>query len=579
MRHSSLVERMIAITSRFGIVALAVLLGAAVLGLLVLSYRSVGEWRRTSRNLAENRAELMLTLLSTAISRDMKGAHTSVLLPLELSDLLEDPPFDLRETFARALARFPYAESFFVWWNNGGSGTFYAFHREDRLPTWDPVRGDLETYPTVVRVNPEGGQRLVGLIQEQAMRRRRFVLFDCTLEGTLYQVVVKFLAGNSGESPAAVAGFMVNLQWVREHYYVQLAEEISRIGDLAGTIPLVITDDAGVSVASLRSMDTADAVREREFSPLFFDPVMLAKLPSDRPTPRPWTVRVASVEDEVQMAATRGAYAMLIVAASVSLFGLLFTTRAVRAREQLVAMQTEFVSTVTHELKTPLAVIRLLGETLGTGRYDSLETVRDYAQLLSQEACRLTRLIENLLTYSRLTEQHRSDPLEVIEVGELVEDTLARFRPRLSQLQFDVTVDMPVDLPRLRGDRSSLMQALDNLIDNAIKYLRSAAQPLDPQRSGGRLPAHRGRRPRRGHSRRRRTARVRQVLPRPRRANRGQRPRTRDREAGDAGASRLHRDNECRWRGNHPQPGAATGQRAWLSAYWSSRTTPPWRGC
>ena len=85
----------------------------------------------------------MLTLLSTAISRDMKGAHTSVLLPLELSDLLEDPPFDLRETFARALARFPYAESFFVWWNTGGSGTFYAFHREDRLPHGDPVRGDL----------------------------------------------------------------------------------------------------------------------------------------------------------------------------------------------------------------------------------------------------------------------------------------------------------------------------------------------------------------------------------------------------------------------------------------------------
>jgi signal transduction histidine kinase len=469
MRHSSLVERMITVTSRSGIVALAVVLGAAVVGLLVLSYRSVGEWRRTSRTLAENRAELMLTLLSTAISRDMKGAHTSVLLPLELTDVRENPPFDLRERFARALARFPYAESFFVWWNDGGSGTFYAFHREDRLPAWDPVRGSLETYPTVVRVNPEGGQRLVGLIREQATRPRRFVLFDCTLGGTSYQVVVKFFADNGGISPAAVAGFLVNHQWVREHYYVQLAEEISRIADPAGTIPLVITDDAGVSVASLGSTDMGGAARQREFSPLFSDPVF-ARPPSDRPTTRPWTVRVASVEDEVQMAATRGAYAMLIVAASVSLFGLLFTTRAVRAREQLVGMQTEFVSTVTHELKTPLAVIRLLGETLGTGRYDSLETVRDYAQLLSQEACRLTRLIENLLTYARLTEQERSDPQEVIEVGELVEDALARFRPRLSQLQFDVTVDMPVDLPRLRGDRSSLMQALDNLIDNAIKY-------------------------------------------------------------------------------------------------------------
>lgn len=470
MRHSSLVERVVAVTSRFGIVALGVLLGAAVVGLLVLSYRSVAEWRRTSQNLAENRAELMLTLLSTAISRDMKGAHTSVLLPLELADLFEEPPFALRETFARALARFPYAESFFVWRNNGQAGTFYAFHREDRLPTWDPMRGNPETYPTVVRVNPGGGQHLVSLIQEQAVRHHRFVLFDCNLGGTAYQVVVKFFAANNDEPPAAVAGFMVNLQWVREHYYVQLAEEISRIGDPTGTIPLVITDDSGVNVASLRSMDTAGAVRLREFSPLFFDPMMLASLALDGPTPHPWTVRVASVDDKVQTAATRGTFAMLIVAASVSLFGLLFTTRAVRAREQFVAMQSEFVSTVTHELKTPLAVIRLLGETLGTGRYDSLETVRDYAQLLSQEACRLTRLIENLLTYSRLTEHRRADPREVIEIGELVEDTLAHFRPRLSRLEFDLNVDVPVDLPRLHGDRSSLMQALDNLIDNAIKY-------------------------------------------------------------------------------------------------------------
>jgi signal transduction histidine kinase len=471
MRGSSLVERSVAaIMSRFGMVALAILLGAAVIGLLVLSYRSVGEWRGTSRNLAENRAELMLTLLSTAISRDMKGAHTSVLLPLELADVLEEPPFALRETFARALARFPYAESFFVWRNNGGSGTFYAFHREDRLPTWDPIRGRLETYPTVVRVNPKGGQLFVSLIQEQAVRRRRFVLFDCSLGGTSYQVVVKFLAGHDGDQPAAVVGFMVNLKWVREHYYLQLAEEISRMGDPAGTIPLVIADAEGTSVAKLRSMDSARAVRQSEFFPFFVEPVMLASLALDRPMPRPWTVRVASVDDEVQMAATRGAYAMLIVAASVSLFGLLLTMRTVRAREQLIAMQTEFVSTVTHELKTPLAVIRLLGETLGTGRYDSLDTVRDYAQLLSQEACRLTRLIENLLMYSRLTEQQRSEPLEVIEVGELVEDTLTHYRPLLSRLEFDLAVDVPVDLPRLRGDRSSLMQALDNLIDNAIKY-------------------------------------------------------------------------------------------------------------
>lgn len=161
---------------------------------------------------------------------------------------------------------------------------------------------------------------------------------------------------------------------------------------------------------------------------------------------------------------------MLAAAALASVVGMFLTARAVRARADLAAMQSDFVCTVTHELKTPLAFIRLLGETLGHRRYTSLETIADYARLLSQEAWRLTRLIDNILTFARVTNSGHRQQFEAIEVAEIVEDVLNHFRPQLAAKAFDVTVDMPADLPRACGDRAMLCQALDNLVDNAIKY-------------------------------------------------------------------------------------------------------------
>jgi two-component system sensor histidine kinase SenX3 len=170
------------------------------------------------------------------------------------------------------------------------------------------------------------------------------------------------------------------------------------------------------------------------------------------------------------IAPLRGTYALLAAAAVASVIGMLLTARAARARAALATMQSDFVCGVTHELKTPLALIRLMAETLGQGRYNSLDTVRDYARMLSQESWHLTRLIDNLLTFARVTNSAGQHQFEPIEVAELVEDVLDRFHPQLAEKSFAVTVDVPAELPRIRGDRTMLLQALDNLVDNAIKY-------------------------------------------------------------------------------------------------------------
>src|SRR6185295_5594227 len=106
----------------------------------------------------------------------------------------------------------------------------------------------------------------------------------------------------------------------------------------------------------------------------------------------------------------------------------------------LASMKSDFVAAVTHDLKTPVAAIRLVGDTLAQHRYDSIETVADYARLLSQETARLSRSIDGLLTYSKYT-AWRSTPVSssAFDIADVVEDALDELRPLLDQLQFDLT--------------------------------------------------------------------------------------------------------------------------------------------
>jgi two-component system phosphate regulon sensor histidine kinase PhoR len=135
-------------------------------------------------------------------------------------------------------------------------------------------------------------------------------------------------------------------------------------------------------------------------------------------------------------------------------------------------MKSDFVAAVTHELKTPVASIRLVGDTLANGRYTSAKTVQEYAGLLSVEARRLGGSIDNLLTYARYSNSSAVAATELadVELADLVEDALQGLRPVLADREFDLVIDVPPDLPQICVDRPAMIQALENIVDNAIKY-------------------------------------------------------------------------------------------------------------
>jgi signal transduction histidine kinase len=149
--------------------------------------------------------------------------------------------------------------------------------------------------------------------------------------------------------------------------------------------------------------------------------------------------------------------------------------RALKASADLAEMQAEFVASATHDLKTPLALFQLVAETLAKGRYPSESAIRGYGSMLATQTHLLERLIDNVLAYASLQHVARRYTFEPQSVPALIDAALERFDARLAATGLEVNVDVPADLPAIKGDRVSLLQVLDNVIDNALKYAPGAA--------------------------------------------------------------------------------------------------------
>ena len=193
--------------------------------------------------------------------------------------------------------------------------------------------------------------------------------------------------------------------------------------------------------------------------------------PPDLPL-RTWTIRSAAADPTLALAARGARRTLVVIAAGAGALalGLFVTTRAARAVANVSEMRSDFVSTVTHELKTPVQVIRSIGETLARGRVEDGERLHEYAQLLVQEGHRLSRLIENLLAYSRVTDVAQLYSFEAQPPHAIVSEAIRGFQRLLKDGGFHLNVDVPDSLPLIKADKTSLVLALDNLIDNAMRY-------------------------------------------------------------------------------------------------------------
>jgi two-component system, OmpR family, phosphate regulon sensor histidine kinase PhoR len=144
--------------------------------------------------------------------------------------------------------------------------------------------------------------------------------------------------------------------------------------------------------------------------------------------------------------------------------------RVVRQQVALTRLKNDLVANVTHELKTPLSSMRLLVDTLLNSDKFNEQTTREYLQLIATENNRLSRLIDNFLTFSRMERNKHVFEFEEISAARIIEGAAAAVRERFNTPGCRFEVDVPDRLPGVMADADALVTALINLLDNAYKY-------------------------------------------------------------------------------------------------------------
>jgi signal transduction histidine kinase len=160
----------------------------------------------------------------------------------------------------------------------------------------------------------------------------------------------------------------------------------------------------------------------------------------------------------------------LLLVLGVTSFGAHLLWRDVRREVQTAEMRSQFVSSVSHELKTPLTAIRMFAETLSLGRSRSPESHKEYLDTIVNESERLTRLLNNVLDFSKIETGRMAYRLKTTDLTEVIHAAARTMQYPLSQQGFNLNLEIEEGMPAARADRDALEQAVLNLLSNAMKY-------------------------------------------------------------------------------------------------------------
>jgi signal transduction histidine kinase len=160
----------------------------------------------------------------------------------------------------------------------------------------------------------------------------------------------------------------------------------------------------------------------------------------------------------------------LFLILGITLFGSYLLWRDIRRDVRMAEMRSQFVSSVSHELKTPLTSIRMFAETLRLGRSKDKKAQEEYLDTIVNESQRLTRLLNNVLDFSKIEQGKRTYRPEICSLEDVIQSVARTMEYPLSQQGFTIDVNCEKNIPDVRVDRDALEQALLNLLHNAMKY-------------------------------------------------------------------------------------------------------------
>jgi len=204
------------------------------------------------------------------------------------------------------------------------------------------------------------------------------------------------------------------------------------------------------------------------------EPPPFAVIQDIRAGQAPWRLQVwprqpAAINAEIRQRQTLS-LTMLVFVGALLLFGGAITLRIVRREMEIARLRADFVSTVSHEFRSPLTGIRQLAEMLLDGRTTDREKQRGYFRMIVEESDRLTRLVENILDFSRMEEGRREYKFEPLNPTPWLRKLVADFKSEIAANGVAIEANIPDGLPPISADGQALGSAVRNLLDNAVKY-------------------------------------------------------------------------------------------------------------
>lgn len=133
-------------------------------------------------------------------------------------------------------------------------------------------------------------------------------------------------------------------------------------------------------------------------------------------------------------------------------------------------MRADFLANASHELRTPLASLAGFVETLRTHAKDDPEAREKFLGIMAQQATRMARLVDDLLSLSRIELNEHIAPSGRVDLARTVQDVADAIRPLIEERQVTIAAHAEPDVTPVVGDRDQLVQVIQNLVDNAVKY-------------------------------------------------------------------------------------------------------------
>lgn len=444
-------------------VGLAIAVAIPVAVLFYFQFRSLSNLGRSSAVVLRQFSSETANRLAKDIDEALKAPHIGVLLRITQE---RTEPLDLafiRQTFDTSIVQDTFIARYYVWSDVDGA------HR-NQLLAYDRGHRTFD-------VDPPESALLMRQIRDLVPRKRAIVAFPTTIAGrtTYVQAQLRFTPPTTRGRMTSLVAITVDAEDLRRSYFPTLvATHLKEADGPTGFPPLgaAILDDSGRVVYPADGTRDLSVVDQRRFPLVFFDKELLSyaePLETHRET---WTIQTGyrrPIPDIIQ-ARERPQRVLMAILAGVMALGVFFVARVAAREVRLAELKSNFVSSVSHDLKTPLALIQLFAETLELGRLKNTDRAQEYYRIINSEARKLTRLINNLLDFSRIEAGLRRYKIEPLDLGALTRRVVEALQSQFQHNQFVVAIEVAPNVPPVMIDPEAAEQALENLLSNAMKY-------------------------------------------------------------------------------------------------------------